>query len=262
MEICPCSDVTNTDIQNAYPVSLKDFLDNCMYINVMFWEAYCWNILSCLNSVVACVFRGEKKKPKHVTVLDVTWMLASFFCSLSIASWSWMLSLSLPPYEVQQRSRLALRSGRQWGRFPERRSYFVIWSSLLLKLYLVSLWEVLFFCAYLDQCWLINNVFGLINIAAMTSQIICKSFCWISSGENYCCFSWGIIFYSEVWTRHDTDSSTALNMMTLCSRAPSLQLISESYFLWNWCSYKVKSVVMMISEDSKRGRGVCFGALI
>lgn len=39
MEICPCNDVNNVHIQNAYPASLKDFLDNYVHINVMFWEA-------------------------------------------------------------------------------------------------------------------------------------------------------------------------------------------------------------------------------
>lgn len=36
MEICPCGDVNNAHIQNAYLASLKGFLDNCVYINVMF----------------------------------------------------------------------------------------------------------------------------------------------------------------------------------------------------------------------------------
>lgn len=74
----------------------------------------------------------------------------------------------------------------------------------------------------------------------MASKIICKSFCLISAGKNYCCFSWEIIFYSEVWTRHDTDSSTGLNIMNFCSRVSSPQLISDSYFHWSWCSYKEK----------------------
>lgn len=95
MEICLCSDVNNTHIQNAYPASLKGFLDSCMYINVMFWEA-CWNILSWLNCVVACVF---KKKTRHRLGCNMDagfFLLQPLYCQLILDAASFSSSIRGP----------------------------------------------------------------------------------------------------------------------------------------------------------------------
>lgn len=159
MEICPCSDVDNTHTQNICPASLKGFLDNCMYINIMFWKAWrSVEISWAAQIVVACVF--QLKTHHHLGCnMDAGCFLSQpLWCLLILDAASFSSSMGGPA-----KKQAVIESRRQWRKVPQHRSHFFARLSLLLELSLISLWEVLFLYGYLDQYQLSNSVLSDLN---------------------------------------------------------------------------------------------------